>query len=317
MKLIIQIPCYNEEKTLPQVLAGIPKQIEGVDVIETLVIDDGSSDLTQAVAKEQGVNHIIVNKSNMGLGKTFRRGIDACLLLGADIIVNTDGDNQYNSEDIAALVKPIVDGRADVVIGDRDTQNVEHFSTFKKFLQKFGSFVVRKVSKVDVPDAVSGFRAFSKEAAQQLNIISVFSYTIEMLIQIGHSRISYTSVPIRTNPKTRESRLFRSIPEFITKSVIIIVRTYIMHKPLKVFFGMGVLCAFIGLLPIVRFLYFFLINDYGGHVQSLILGSVMLLIGFMIVLIGLVADLISYNRQLIEQCLTKLRKLEDATRQND
>ncbi|MBI1300810.1 MAG: glycosyltransferase [Alphaproteobacteria bacterium] len=317
MKLIIQIPCYNEEKTLPQVLEGIPKKIDGVSIIETLVIDDGSSDMTQAVARAQGVNHIIVNKSNMGLGKTFRRGIDACLLLGADIIVNTDGDNQYNSEDIAKLVKPIVDGKADVVIGDREIQSVEHFSPFKKLLQRLGSYVVRKVSKVDVPDAVSGFRAFSKEAAQQLNIISVFSYTIEMLIQIGHGRISYTSVPIRTNPKTRESRLFQSIPEFITKSVIIIIRTYIMHKPLKVFFGLGFIIAFLGLLPIVRFLFFFLLNDYGGHVQSLILGSVLFLVGFMIVLIGLVADLISYNRQLIEQCLTKLRKLEDAGIQKD
>jgi glycosyltransferase involved in cell wall biosynthesis len=310
MKLIVQIPCYNEEETLPQTIAGIPSAIDGIDEIEILIIDDGSSDRTSEVAAQLGVSHIIQNKKNRGLARTFRRGLDACLRAGADIIVNTDGDNQYSGEDIGKLVKPILDGKADIVIGDRQTDSVKHFSRFKRSLQRLGSGVVRRLAGVDVPDAVSGFRAFSRTAAIRTNIVSSFSYTIETVIQAGNKDMAVVSVPIRTNPKTRESRLFKSIPSFIERQVSTIIRMYAMYRPLRAFFFLGTLLMLLGLIPIIRFLYFFLAGDGSGHIQSLVLGGVLLLMGFMAYLAGLVADLISFNRQLLEMALEKIRVIE-------
>ncbi len=310
MKLIVQIPCYNEEKTLPQTVADIPRQIEGVDEMEILVIDDGSTDRTVEVARELGVDHIVRNKINMGLARTFRKGLDACLHLGADIIVNTDGDNQYAGADIPKLIQPILEGRAEMVIGDRQTSKIKHFSKVKKFLQWLGSGVVRKLAGVWVPDAVSGFRAFSREAAIKLNIVSSFSYTIETVIQAGKKDIAVTSVPVRTNPKTRESRLFTSIPKFIERQLSTIIRMYAMYQPMRVFFYIGTFLSVLGLIPIIRFIYFYFTTGGAGHIQSLVLGGVLLMMGFIAYLIGLVADLIGFNRQLIEMTLEKVRRME-------
>ena len=310
MKLIIQIPCYNEEHTLPQTVNDLPTQIEGIDEIEYMIIDDGSSDKTIEVAKSLGVHHIVVNKNNKGLARTFRKGLDECLKRGADIIVNTDGDNQYAGWDVAKLVVPILEGKADVVVGDRKTSNIKHFSPLKKLLQRVGSYVVKKVSGVKVPDAVSGFRAYSREAALQLNIISPFSYTIEALIQSGKKHMAVTHVPVETNAKTRESRLFTSIPKFIERQVTTILRMYTMYQPLRVFVLLGALITLIGLIPIVRFLIFYMMGDGDGHIQSLILGGVLTLLGIITFLIAIIADLINFNRQLIEQTLEKVRRME-------
>ncbi len=310
MKLIVQIPCYNEEHTLPATYNDIPKTIEGVDVVEVMIIDDGSSDRTIEVAKELGVNHIVINKNNRGLARTFRKGIDECLKRGADIIVNTDGDNQYAGWDIPKLIQPILDGNADVVVGDRRTQEIDHFSPVKKFLQRLGSKVVRQLSGVNVPDAVSGFRAYSREAALQLNIVSPFSYTIEGLIQSGKKHMAVASVPVETNEKTRESRLFTSIPKFIERQLTTIVRMYTMYQPLKVFFYIALFLSILGLIPIVRFLYFYFTGAGDGHIQSLILGGTLTVLGFITFLIALLADLTNFNRQLIEQTLEKVRRLE-------
>lgn len=310
MKLIVQIPCFNEELTLPQTIADIPRHIEGIDEIEILIIDDGSADRTVEVARNLGISHIVRNKKNMGLARTFRRGLEACLRAGADIIVNTDGDNQYSGADIKKLVGPIIDGSADIVIGDRQTSKIAHFSRGKKFMQWLGSGVVRKLAGVWVPDAVSGFRAFSREAAIRTNIVSPFSYTIETVIQAGKKDMAVTSVPVATNPKTRESRLFKSIPAFVQRQVSTIVRMYAMYQPLKVFFYIGTFLSIAGLLPILRFLYFYAIGEGGGHLQSLVLGGVLLLMGFITYLAGLVADLISFNRQLLEMTLEKVKRME-------
>lgn len=310
MKLIVQIPCLNEEHTLPQTVADIPRTIPGVDEVEILIIDDGSSDNTVKVAREIGVDHIIQNKRNMGLARTFRTGLDAALRLGADIIVNTDGDNQYAGWDIPKLVQPILDGTADIVVGDRQTGKIAHFSPLKKSLQQFGSIVVRRVSGVKIPDAVSGFRAISRDAAFQLNIVSPFSYTTEMIIQAGKKYMKVASVPVETNPKTRESRLFSSIPRFIERQVSTIVRMYTMYQPLRTFFYIGTALSVLGLIPIARFLIFYLFGDASGHIQSLILGGVLVMMGFFAYLVGLVADLINFNRQLIEMNLEKMRRME-------
>jgi len=310
MKLIVQIPCYNEEQTLPQTVADIPREIDGIDEVELLVIDDGSTDRTVEVARELGVDHIVRNKVNMGLARTFRRGLEASLQAGADIIVNTDGDNQYCGSDIPKLVQPILEGRADIVIGDRQTDKIPHFSPLKKKLQWLGSAVVRKLAGVWVPDAVSGFRAFSREAAIRTNIVSPFSYTIETVIQAGKKDMAVVSVPVCTNPKTRESRLFKSIPSFVGRQVSTIVRMYAMYQPLRVFFYLGTFLSVIGIIPIIRFLYFYMTTGGAGHLQSLVLGGVLLLMGFIAYLAGLVADLISFNRQLLEMTLEKVRRLE-------
>ena len=310
MKLIIQIPCYNEAETLPAALADLPRVIDGVDEIEILVIDDGSSDGTADVARQAGVDHIVRHKNNQGLARTFRTGLEACIGLGADIIVNTDGDNQYSGQDIPALIRPIVDGRADIVIGDRQTGSINHFSPLKRRLQWLGSAVVRRLSRTEVADAVSGFRAISREAALRLNIISPFSYTIEMVIQAGRKRMAVASVPIGTNRVDRPSRLARSIPAFIQRSLTTMVRMYMMYSPLRTFSLIGLALCLIGILPIARFVYFYLTGDGEGHVQSLILGSVSLAMGFFAFLIGMLADLVNFNRHLIELTLEKVRAME-------
>jgi glycosyltransferase involved in cell wall biosynthesis len=310
MKLIVQIPCYNEEETLPATFNDIPKKIDGVDQVEILIIDDGSTDKTIEVAKALGVHHIVINKNNRGLARTFRTGLNECLKLGADIIVNTDGDNQYAGWDIPKLIQPILDGKADVVVGDRNTAKVAHFSPFKKFLQRLGSYVVKTLSGVQVPDAVSGFRAYSRDAALQLNIVSPFSYTIEALIQAGKKHMAVTSVPVETNAKTRESRLFSSIPKFIERQLTTIVRMYAMYQPLKVFFFIGLTLSILGAIPIIRFLFFYFTGDGEGHLQSLVLGGVFTILGFISFLIALLADLMNFNRQLIEQTLEKVRRME-------
>lgn len=312
MKLIIQIPCFNEELTLPKTVADLPRKIDGIDRVEILVIDDGSRDRTFEVAQELGVHHIVRHTSNKGLAAAFRTGLEACLALGADIIVNTDADNQYVGQDIPKLIQPIMEKRADIVIGDRETAEIEGFSAVKKTLQRLGSAWVRRLSATRVPDAVSGFRALSRQAAMQINIISTFSYTTEMLIQAGRKRMAVCAVPIGVNPQTRRSRLFRSIPQFITLSAGTMVRTYTLYKPLRVFTGIGLSFLLLGGVPIARFLFFYFAGDGSGHVQSLILGSVLLMIGFMTLLIGVLADLVSSNRQLIEMLLEKMRRLEHA-----
>jgi len=310
LKLIIQIPCFNEEHTLPETINDLPTEIEGIDKIELLIVDDGSTDRTVEVAKELNVDHIIQNTNNLGLARSFRKGLDACLRLGADIIVNTDGDNQYAGWDIPKLVKPIIDGKAEIVIGDRQTHKIKHFSTFKKLLQKLGSMVVRQLSGTDIPDVVSGFRAISRDAALKLNIISPYSYTIEMVIQAGKKHMAIAHVPVAINPKTRDSRLFKSIPSFVGRQLSSMIRMYSMYEPLRVFFYIGLTLVIIGAIPIIRFLYFYFSDGGAGHLQSLVLGGVLLIIGFITFMIGLVADLISFNRQLTEITLEKIRKIE-------
>ncbi len=310
MKLIVQIPCFNEEQTLRQTIADIPRAIPGVDVVEVLVIDDGSTDQTVRVAREAGANHVVKHKTNRGLAQTFRTGIESCLKLGADIIVNTDGDNQYAGSCIPKLIQPILDGEADMVIGDRQIRDNPSFSWTKKRLQALGSFVVRRLSRTDIPDTVSGFRAISRDAALNLNIVSPFSYTIEMLIQAGTHQMALASVPIETNSVGRQSRLFRSIPHFILHSLVTMVRVYTMYHPLRTFVFLGTVLAGLGAIPLVRFLYFYWVGDGGGHVQSLILGGVLLLMGFVAWMFGLVVDLTNFNRQLLETTLRKVRKLE-------
>jgi glycosyltransferase involved in cell wall biosynthesis len=310
MKLIVQIPCYNEEKTLSDTVADIPRNIDGIEKVEILIIDDGSSDKTVEVAHDIGVDHIICNKRNLGLARTFRRGIDACLRAGADIIVNTDGDNQYVGQDIPLLIRPILAGEADIVVGDRQTDRISHFSRSKKLLETLGSAVVRGLSDLALPDAVSGFRAISREAALSLNIVSSFSYTIEMLIQAGKKHMTVISVPVRTNPKARESRLSKSIVRFIGRSGATMVHMYAMYQPLRVFFFGGMMITLLGLIPIMRFLYFYFTGDGGGHIQSLILGGTLLVVGFVTFVLGLLAELISFNRELVESILERVRRLE-------
>ncbi len=310
MKLIVQIPCHNEEATLPQTVADIPRLMPGIDQVEILIIDDCSTDRTVEVARTIGVDHIIQNRAKRGLAGAFRVGIDACLRNGADIIVNTDGDNQYAGADIPKLIQPILQGAADIVVGDRQTSAITDFSATKRLLQSVGSAVIRRFSGVDVPDAVSGFRAMSRDAALQINIVSPFSYTIEMLVQAGKKNIAVASVPVGTNPKTRESRLFTSIPKFLERSVTTLLRVYTMYQPLKVFLAIGIVMSLIGLAPIVRFLFYYLSGDGAGHIQSLVIGGALLIMGLMTFLAGLVADLISHNRQLVEMTLEKVRRLE-------
>jgi glycosyltransferase involved in cell wall biosynthesis len=310
MRLIVQIPCYNEEHTLPATVRDIPRKIDGVDQVEVLIIDDGSTDKTVDVARELGVDHIIRNIRNKGLARTFLTGLDASLRLGADIIVNTDGDNQYKGQDIPKLIDPILKGEADIVIGDRQTDKIPHFSRTKKRLQKIGSLVVRILSNTDVPDVVSGFRAYSREAAMQTNVVSYYSYTIETVIQAGKKEMAIASIPIHTNPKTRESRLFQSIPRFLESSLTTMIRMYTMYQPLRVFFYLGCLCLLFGLIPSIRFLLYYFEGQGEGHIQSLILAAILFLIGFQVLVIGLVADVISFNRKLIEETLLRVRRIE-------
>ena len=312
MKLIVQIPCYNEEATLPLVVESIPRSISNIDTVEVMIIDDGSTDKTIEVAKKLGVDHIVRHKKNKGLGPTFYDGIQEALRLGADIIVNTDGDNQYPQKSIPELIKPILDGTHDIVVGDRQTHTIAHFSPLKKFLQKLGSQMVNKAAGTQIPDAVSGFRAYSREAALRINIINNFSYCTETIIQAGKNRISITYIPIKTNPKTRESRLFKNMRQHIYKSTLTIFRSYAMHEPFKVFFGIGSIIFLLGTIPFWRYLY--LVLDHGepiaGHIQSLIAGGVLLILGFLTGILGIIADLIAINRKLLEESLYRLRKIE-------
>jgi len=310
VKLIVQIPCYNEEVTLPETIRDIPRAIAGLDAVEILVIDDGSDDRTAEVARQCGADHVVRHPTNKGLAFAFRTGIDACLGRGADIIVNTDADNQYRGADIPKLIAPIVEGAADIVVGDRNPGANPHFSFGKKGLQVLGSAVVRRMSRIAIPDAVSGFRAMSRDAALQINIVSSFSYTIEMLIQAGAKRLHVVSVPIGTNGRTRPSRLFSSIPQFIRRSAATILRSYAMYRPLRVFFLIGGALIALGALPILRFFSFYLAGEGGGHVQSLVLGGVLVIIGFITLLFGLLADLIGFNRQLIEMTLHRVTRLQ-------
>ncbi len=310
MKLIVQIPCLNEEKSLEHTVKDIPREIPGISRVEVLVIDDGSTDNTVDVAKNAGVDHIVRHLRTKGLAKTFYEGLNTCLKLGADIIVNTDGDNQYNAGDIEKLIQPVLKQKADIVVGDRQTDTIPHFSFTKKKLQKIGSFVVRKLSGTNIPDVVSGFRAFSREAALQLNIVSTFSYTIETIIQAGKKHMTIVSVPIRTNPETRKSRLFKNIPLFLEHSVSTMIRMYTMFQPLKSFVFIGSLCILAGMIPSIRFLYFYLSGDGSGHIQSLILAAVLFIIGFQVYVIGLLADVLGFNRKLTEEILLRLKRME-------
>jgi glycosyltransferase involved in cell wall biosynthesis len=310
MKLIIQIPCYNEAETLPIALRALPRHIEGLDVVEWLIINDGCTDKTVEVAKANGVEHVVSFKKNQGLASGFMAGIDACLKLGADIIVNTDADNQYNAADIALLVRPISEGKADVVIGERPISDISHFSLVKKVLQKVGSWVVRSASKTSIPDAPSGFRAFSREAAMRLNVFNEYTYTLETIIQAGQKNMSITSVPIRINPDLRPSRLVKSIPQYIKKSLLTIVRIFVVYKPFRFFMSIGLFLFSIGILIGLRFIYYFITKESAGHIQSLILSSILIGIGFQTFLIAFVADLLAVNRRLMEDVQYRVRKIE-------
>lgn len=300
MKLIIQIPCFNEAQTLSIALSALPRTVPGFNSVEWLIIDDGSKDNTVGVAKAHGVDHIIRHAGNKGLARAFMTGLDACLRLGADVIVNTDADNQYNADDIPALVQPIIQHRAELVVGTRPISTIEHFSPVKKLLQKLGSWVVRVASKTDIPDAPSGFRAMSRSAAQRLMVFNDYTYTLETIIQAGQKNMAITSVPIRVNEDLRPSRLVKSIPSYIKRSIVTIVRIFIIYRPFSFFGSIGAVLFGIGFLIGLRFVWFYLSGVGEGHIQSLILASVFLGIGFQTLLVAFVADLLAANRKLLE-----------------
>ena len=310
MKLIIQIPCYNEAETLEIALNDLPKEIEGIDEIEYLIINDGSSDDTEKIALNWGVNYVVHFKRNLGLARGFLAGIDLALRQGADIIVNTDADNQYCGEDIEKLIKPILNKEADIVIGERPIDDIETFSWIKKKLQHFGSHVVRMASKTDIPDAPSGFRAYSRKAAMRINVHNEYTYTLETIVQAGRNKMAITSVPVRTNPEIRESKLMNSIFGYIKKSMLTIIRAVIMYKPLQFFSIVGIICLMIGGGIGVRFLIFYFNGDGSGHIQSLILAAMMIIIGCQTFVTGLQADIISANRKLLEDIQFRVKKLE-------
>lgn len=311
MFLIIQIPCLNESESLPATVAALPTKIDGISKIEILIIDDGSTDNTSHVALELGVHHVISHRTNRGLAAAFQTGIDTCLSLGADIIVNTDADNQYDASDMHKMVKPILLGTADIVVGDRQVHQLAHFSKIKRKLQWLGSAVVRKLSRTSVVDAVSGYRAISRYAAKKIFIVSSFSYTTEMIIQAGRKGLSVSSVPINTNFVKRPSRLFRSVPTFVCSTAGTILRAYAMYNPLKVFVLTGLLSVAIGLMPFFRFIYYYAIGQGSGHIQSLVAGSALFTFGTIAILMGILADLIGRNRQLLELTLQRTHQIED------
>ena len=311
VKLIIQIPCFDEEATLPLTVRDLPEHLAGIDAIECLIVDDGCTDATVAVANRLGVQHIVHHGHNRGLAAAFASGLEASLAAGADIIVNTDADNQYCGADIATLIRPILDGRADIVVGDRGVAASQHMTPLKRALQRSGSWIVERVAGIPIPDATSGFRAFSREAALRLTVLGDYTYTLETLIQAGARRMTVRFVPVHTNSRTRDSRLIRNIPSFVSLSAVTIIRFYAMYRPLRVFstLGGGVILA--GLLMGARFLFFYFSGGTAaGHVQSLILAAVLLIVGFQVCLIGLIADLVRLNRKMMEETLYKVRCLE-------
>ena len=310
MKLLIQIPCYNEAETLEIALNALPKQIDGVDEIEYLIIDDGCTDNTVEVARNWGVHHIVSFTRNKGLAKGFMAGLDACLRNGADIIVNTDADNQYCAEDIPKLIQPILEHKADIVIGERPIDETEHFSLLKKKLQHLGSWVVRKASHTGIPDAPSGFRAFSREAAMRINVINDYTYTLETIVQAGRNKMAIVSVQIRTNPELRKSRLFHSMFGYIKKSVLTIFRALMMYKPLYCFTFVAAVPSTIGFLIGIRFVIYYFTGRGSGHIQSLILACTLLIIGFMTFVIGMLADVISANRKILEDVQYRIKKMD-------
>lgn len=310
MKLIIQIPCYNEAETLEVALNDLPKHIDGIDEIEYLIINDGSKDNTVEVAMNWGVNYVVSFTRNKGLAKGFMAGIEACLEHGADIIVNTDADNQYCGEDIETIVRPILEGRADIVIGERPIDQTAHFSPLKKKLQHFGSWVVRKASHTDIPDAPSGFRAYSREAALRINVVNEYTYTLETIVQAGRTRMAIMSVPIRTNAELRPSRLFSSMFGYVKKSMVTIVRAYVMYKPLRFFTYLGLIPFLCGVAIGMRYIVLICMGVAKGHIQSLILASMLILLGVMCEVIGVLADVIAANRKILEDIQYNVRKLE-------
>lgn len=311
IKLIIQIPCYNEEQTLGITLSELPREVPGIDTVEWLVIDDGSADGTVNVAASYGVDHIVRLPQNRGLARAFKAGLEAALKAGADIIVNLDADNQYRSDDIPKLIEPILAGKAEMVIGARPIEKIKHFSPHKKLLQRLGSWVVRLASKTDVPDAPSGFRAFSRDAAMRLNVFNEYTYTLETLIQAGQKGMTIASVPVGVNEDLRPSRLVKNIPNYIGRSASVIIRIFMTYRPLMFFAIPGVILLGLGLLLGIRFLYFYFFGNGSGHVQSLILAALLLGTGFSLVITGLITDLISVNRSLLENLDWRIRQIED------
>ena len=312
MKLIIQIPCYNEAETLTVALNDLPKHLDGIDEIEYLIINDGSKDDTVKVARDWGVHYIVNFSQNKGLAKGFMAGLDACLRNGADIIVNTDADNQYCGEDIEKLVRPILEGKAEMVIGERPIDQTKHFSPLKKKLQHFGSWVVRKASKTDIPDAPSGFRAYSRDTAMRMNVINEYTYTLETIVQAGRNRMAVASVPIRTNAELRPSRLFSSMFGYVKKSMITIFRAFLMYRPLKFFTIVGGILFLFGVGIGVRFLLYWFGGAADGHVQSLILAATLMLSGVSTIIVGLQADIIAANRKILEDIQYRVKRLDYA-----
>jgi glycosyltransferase involved in cell wall biosynthesis len=310
-KLIIQIPCHNEEKTIGITVKSLPRELPGIDAIEWLIIDDGSTDHTVEEAVAHGVDHVVRLPSNQGLAKAFMAGLEASLSFGADIIVNTDADNQYNAKDIPKLIEPILKGEAEIVVGARPISDIEHFSLTKKFLQKLGSWVVRLASKTDIQDAPSGFRAISSKAAMRFSVFSEYTYTLETIIQAGQNGMAVKSVPIRTNEDLRPSRLVKSIPSYIKQSIMTIIRIFMTYRPLQFFAFFGAASLLSGLIISCRFLYFYFTGNGGGHIQSLLLSILLMGIGFFLLVTALVADLISVNRKLLEQVRWRIWRLED------
>lgn len=312
MKLIIQIPCLNEEETLGVAINDLPRSVPGFDKVEWLIIDDGSTDHTASVAKELGVDHVVRHPVNRGLATAFMTGLDACLRLGADVIVNTDADNQYQAADIPKLTSPILAGEADMVIGARPINETEHFSWVKKKLQRFGSWAVRTASKTRVADAPSGFRAISRETAMRLNVFNAYTYTLETIIQAGLSNLRVLSVPIRTNPDLRPSRLVKSISNYVRRSLVTIIRVVVIYRPMRVFAASGTILAAIGLLVGLRFLYFYFTGDGSGRIQSVVFATLCILLGAMCWMMAVISELIAVNRKLLEKLNWRFQRLEDA-----
>jgi len=310
MKLIIQIPCFNEEAQLPATLADLPREVAGFDEVEWLIVDDGSTDRTIAVARECGIDHIVRLTNNKGLAAGFQAGLDACLKLGADLIVNTDADNQYSAADIPKLVAPILEGRADMVVGDRQVLTIEHFSPLKKSLQRLGSWVVRQASETDVADTTSGFRAYNREAALQMAVVSRFTYTLETIIQAGKMLVATDHVRIATNPQTRESRLFPSMWSYVRRNGLSIFRIYSQYEPLRIFWGLAALIALAAIVVWARYLYFYIDGDGAGHVQSLILGAVLFNAALLLGALGVIGDLLYANRVMQQRTFERVRRIE-------